>query len=250
MPTTLNYDHLHTELNSLMDSLTCDTVKAHEDYEQLYHTIASGQERPDNTTICNILKNVEKTPDDLKNDVAWRIKRSKMIEEYQSIPILQTEHDEAVAEIRRLNAEQEKLEEEYELKKQPYRTKRDQAEWRLRGLRDHRDILIRECRCEALIEGLDYQQFQRGKIAEQHNRLTSEIYRHRRRIADAIDILEGHKRMIYYDNMEARHRAAQQAIRESEVEIVQLQKQVDQLDAKLAEHDAEIARIQEQMLYE
>ena len=38
------------------------------------------------------------------------------------------------------------------------------------------------------------------------------------------------------------------AIQESEAEIVQLQKQVDQLDVKLAEHDAEIARIEEQML--
>jgi len=248
MPATLNYDHLHTELNSLMDSLTNDTVKAHEDYEQLYHAIASGQERPDNATICNILKNAEKTPDDLKNDVAWRIKRSKMIEEYQSISALQAEHDEALAEVLRLNAEQEKLEEEYELKKQPYRMKRDQAEWRLRELRNHREILIRECRCESLITGLDYEQFQRGKIAEQHDRLASEIYRHRRRIADAIDVLEGHKRMIYYDNMAARHRAAQQAIRESEAGIVPLQKQVDQLEAKLAEHDAEITRIEEQMI--
>ena len=59
MPATLNYDNLHTELNSLMDSLTNDTIKAHEDYEQLYHATANGQEWPDNATICNILKNAE-----------------------------------------------------------------------------------------------------------------------------------------------------------------------------------------------
>ena len=250
MSTTLNYDNLQTELNCLMDSLTYDSVKAQEDYEQLYHAIANGQERPDNATICNILKNAEKTPDNLKNDVEWRIKRMKMIEEYQSIPALQAEYDEAVSEVRRLNAEQERLEEEYELKKQPYRVKRDQAEQRLRELRGHRDMLIRDCRCEALITGLDYEQFQRGKVAEQHDNLTTDIYRHRKRIGDANDTLHKCKQFIHFDGKAERQREAHLTIQDAEAEIVQLQKQADLLELKLAEHDAEIARIQEQMLCE
>ena len=123
-------------------------------------------------------------------------------------------------------------------------------EYQIREYRKHRETLIRECRCEALIAGLEFEQFQRDKVVNECNRLVSEINRHRRRIGDANGTLADHKWMIYYNDMEARHRAAQQAIYESEKEIVQLQKQVDLLEIKLAEHDAEIARIEEQMICE
>jgi len=169
---------------------------------------------------------------------------------YQSIPQLEAEYDEAVAEVRLLNAEQKRLEEEYELKKQPYRAKRDRAEQWLRELRGHREILIRDCRCEALITGLEFEQFQRSKVAEQHKLLTSEIYKHNRRIGDANDTLHKSREFIYFDGKTERQKEALMTIQESEAEIAQLQKQVDQLEVKLAEHDTEIARIEEQMLYD
>lgn len=250
MPATLNYDNLQTELNSLMDSLTCDTVKAQEDYEQLYHAIANGQERPDNVTICNILRNIDKTPDDLKNDVQWRINRSKMIEEYRLIPQLEAEQDKALAEVRKLNTEQKRLEEEYELKKQPYRVKANQAEQQLRELQDHRDTLIRECRCKALVVGLQNAEFQRDKAADEYNQLNVDIYRLRGRIGEANDVLHKCSKMIYFDGMAEQKQAAHQTIKESEAEIGRLQKQVKQLEAKLANHNAEVERIQEQMLRE
>jgi len=113
MSTTLNYDSIQTELNSLIDSLTYDTVKAHEDYEQLYHAIACGQVRPDNAAICNILRSAEKTTDDLKNDVQWRINRLKMIEEYRSIPQLRAEQQQEEAALAELYREWKEVEAKY-----------------------------------------------------------------------------------------------------------------------------------------
>jgi hypothetical protein len=243
--TTINYD----ELDTLMATLKHDEALPFVRYEALYEAIAR-DETPDTNEILDILKRTGKTRQDLEADVTWRIRRTEMIKEYQLIPELEAESDKALAEVRRLNAEQKKLEEEYELKKQPYRTTMRRLEHQLKEYSDHQDILIRECRCEALKTGLDFEQFQRDKVADALGDLNVAIHRQQGRIGEANDVLHKCKQYVYFDGKAERQKAAYLAIEDAKKEIARMQKEIAPLELKLAEHDVEIARIKEQMLSE
>ena len=123
--TTINFDKLETLMTTLKQDEALPFVK----YEELYERLARGK-TSDTDEILTILKRTGKTRQDLEADVRWRICRTGIIREYQLIPQLETEYDKASAEVRKLNTEQEKMEEEYERKNN--RTARREISWSIK----------------------------------------------------------------------------------------------------------------------
>ena len=246
MPTlALNYDNIQTELETLLDSLKYDTVKALEDYEQLYNNIAKGQERPDNATICNILRNAEKTADDLKDDIQWRINRDKMIEEYQSIPTLEAAQQQQEAALAKLCREWEIVKAKHQADCQPHEFRIAQIKYRLNELWRHDQLLKEGCRCEALKVGRDNVNFQRAKLYEERKILENKIHDLRYNMRQAQCVID--EKSIYM-NYEMKKEEAKLIVADCQHEITGLQKQIDKLDVKIAEFDMEIERIESEML--
>ena len=144
------------------------SVADYERYQTLLRDLAAGKEREE-TEILEILERVGRNVNMLKEDYEWRSKRDAMIAQVRKEAEYQSDRQAADAELKKLNDEFDKIEEEYNDKRWVLYAKQNQAKEKLTEIRRFCNELQSDCRDPHLHDEIE-------RLNQQRQALTSTRY--------------------------------------------------------------------------
>ena len=115
----------------------------------------------------------------------------------------------------------------------------------MKTYRNHEQILIDECRNDSLRVEQESAELQRGKLCDENSQLNKRIEHLRREIRAAEDVVNSRD---IYPGYEGKRMEAGHDIKVWNQEIGKLQKQIVELDERIAGYDKQITKIKQKKL--
>lgn len=238
MSTTMNFDSLYA-------AETTKSVSDYARYQELLRDIAAGKPAPANEEILALCERVGRDVAMLEEDVKWRQKRDKDIAEVHRQEEYKAEKEEANKALSKLNADFQKVREEYEKACWPHECKIAAMDQKLYQIFYLRLCLPEDCRdpnLHAELERLDSQStngYMFEKLKEKSEELRVEIEDAQRQL----------KEKTFTPDRSEKLQQLKANIKDMQAERERIQSQLAAMQQADATRDAEREKVREAMIF-
>ncbi len=220
------------------------SIRDEQDYQNLLREIAAEKCGRSDEEVLEILHRAGRDGKTLEEDAAKRAERDRMIAEVKRLDELKAERGELARQERELREEFEKVEAEYEAKRNPLLWKHDCLNKTITEISRYRDTLFERCPDTQLKLELEILHGQWDGGAEYHLRKRQqEIEAEIRYAKQELD------EKVLAPGRRERGRQLQAKIKEWQAEYQQIEVKKAELAKKKAEHDAAVAELRERMIF-
>ncbi len=229
---------------SLAQAEKSQAVADHERYQMLLRDLAADKCTLSDEEVLEIVQRAGRDAKTLEEDAAERAERDRMIAELKRRPELRAKSDELTRQAMAMREEFEKVEAEYENRRNPVIWERNRIDATLRKISDYDTKLFQSCpdtRLKIELDILENQWDDRAEqvLCERQSRIETEI----RYAQQDLD------RKIISPNRREEERCLKARIKELQNEFEEIETKKEELARKKTEHDALVAKHRELMVY-
>ena len=229
---------------SLADAEKNQSVQDELAYKELLREIAADKCTRSDAEVLEILRRAGRDGKTLEEDAAERAKRDSMIADLKRLDVIQAERDELLRQAKTMREEFEKIETEYEEKRNPILWKIDGLDKTIREIERYRDRLYENCPDTQLKIDLDILEKQFDHRAEAY------LYERQRKIESEIrDAQQELGKKVISPTRKDEERFHKAKIKELQAEFQQIETKKEELAQMKAEHKAAVEKIKEQMIF-
>ncbi len=220
------------------------SMQDEQNYQNLLREIAADKCTLSDEEVLEIVQRAGRDAKTLEEDAAERAERDRMIAELKRQPELQAKSDALTRQAKAMREEFEKVEAEYENRRNPVIWERNRIDATLREISDYDTKLFQSCpdtRLKIELDILENQWDDRAEqvLCERQSRIETEI----RYAQQDLD------RKIISPNRREEERCLKARIKELQNEFEEIETKKEELARKKTEHDALIAKHRELMIY-
>ncbi|MCL2348254.1 MAG: hypothetical protein FWC50_08325 [Planctomycetaceae bacterium] len=221
------------------------SIADYERYQNLLRDLAAGKEREE-AEILEILERVGRNVNMLKEDYEWRAKRDEQIAEVKREEEYSTRKVELLAKLKSLREEFEKVEAEYNATRNPIIWESNGLDQKIRNISGLRGELVKSCRDPHLHDEI-------GKLESQRHTYASQEY--------LKEQSESIRRQLAFRQQDLKMMPAlcpgriekvaslTATIKELQARYDKIQLEIDNLDRKEREIEAEKRKVYERMVF-
>jgi len=232
------------DFNSLQAAEKQQSIDDLREYQEVLRKIAGDRCTRSQAEILRLLERCDRDTSDLKDDVDWRVERDTRIAELHREEEYRTKNAELLAKLRALREEFEKVEAEYQAKRNPLCWESNALEQKLRDINRYRSDLLDSCRdtnlkieLQILDDSFDHRV--EDNLYARQKQVESEIARLKSGLAD--------KQIM--PNRHEWHKELKQEINRLQEEWQQIELKKNEIAQKKIEHEKAIDTIREKMIY-